>query len=177
MTVLALKHYQDRIEIATDSGRFYGSSEPKENNCVKILHPQDDIHFASCGSEAEGNLFELYSMTRKPEINTRHGILKYFGDFLQWKKKLTDNFIQENDYFFIFEEIPYQIWRGLNIEEIKVEEFRTLGAGMQEAKCAMYLGKSPKEAVALCLELNCYTSGPVQCWEITIKPRVHQWQT
>lgn len=167
MTVLALKHYEDRIEIATDSGIFYGDYE-KENNCIKILHPQDDIHFASCGPMSEGNLFELYSMTRKPEINNRHGILKYFGDFLQWKKKLTDNFKHEGDYFFIFGQKPYQIWRGLNIEDIEEGEFRTLGAGMQEAKCAMYLGKSPKEAVELCLELNCYVSGSVQCWSMGI---------
>ncbi len=163
MTVLALKHYEDRIEIAADSGLFYGDSGMKENNVIKILHPQDDIHFAASGSLSELNLFELYSMTRKPEINTRHGILKYFGDFLKWKKDLTDKFDQENSYFFIFEETPYQICRVLDIQNIKVGEFKTLGFGMQEARCAMHLGRSPKEAVELCLELNCYTSGPIQC--------------
>ena len=167
MTVLALKNYEDKIEIAADSGTFYGQDGAKENGSIKIVSPKENFHFAATGWVSEKNLFELFCLKNEPEANTRHAILRYFSDFIHWKKQFTDKLEQNCHYFIIYETLCYQIQGGFDIESIPTGSFRALGAGMQEAKCAMYLGRSPYEAVELCLKLNAWTSGEIQQLTIT----------
>lgn len=173
MTVLAIKHYKDRIEVATDSGTYWGGTgmkedgKTKERRHCKILSPKTYLHFMGTGFLSETHLFELFCTKHDPETNTRHGILRFFSEFIKWKKEFTDKLEQNNAYFLIYQKIPYLIDGGFDIQNIEVGEFKTLGAGMQEAKCALYLGKTPKEAVELTLKLNSWTSGKVQ--ELVIK--------
>jgi len=166
MTVLAVKNYKDRIEIATDSGGFYGNSGAKDENFQKLFEV-NNIIFCSTGSCSESNQFELFCQNRKPEGNKRLDILRFFVEFRKWiisefSKTFKDDKILENNYFFYYQEKLYHIWNNLDIYEIKEGEFDSNGAGFREAKTALYLNKSPREAVEVCIKINCWTAGKIQ---------------
>ena len=166
MTVLAVKNYKDRIEIATDSGVFYGESGFKENNSIKIIEV-NKIIFSSTGFVSEKNFLELYCSTRTPESNKKLDILRFFSNFRKWQiSEFSVNFekteIIKNNFFFYFNGKIYKITSNLTIEEIKEGEFDSGGAGYREAKTALYLGKTPREAVEVTLKVNAWTSGKVQ---------------
>ena len=162
MTAIALWHYQDRIEIAADSGIFWGGHGMKEDTSVKIKSPRDDLWIAGTGFCSEINLFDLFCSSRHPEANSRHGVLRFFSEFIAWKKTFSEKTTQENTYFLVFKSTPYIIDQGFDVQEIKVSTFNSIGAGMQECKAAMYLGKTPKESVELAIRINTWVSGVVQ---------------
>ena len=166
VTVLACKNYKDRIEISADSGVFWGLSGHKENNLIKI-HEINSIIFASTGWVSESNLFNIFCATQKPAGIKEIEILNFFVVFREWQQnKLKIIFeskeVIKNDYIFVFEYELYIVNSNLTIRRILVGEFDAIGAGMVEAKTALYLGKKPKEAVEVCLKLNCFTSGIIQ---------------
>jgi len=161
MTVLAVKNYNDRIEIATDSGAF--NNYRKEENQQK-LYEVNNIVIAACGSRAISNLFYLFCSFNSPEGNEQLDILRFYNRFL---KDLKDNYNNnitniENNYFIYYDKKLYELWYNFDIKEIKVDEFSALGAGMQEAKTALYLGHSPKEAISITTKLNVLTAGEIQ---------------
>lgn len=164
MTVLAVKNYKDRIELAADSGVFNGWW--KEENFIKIVEINNMI-FMSAGSVSEQNLLELFCVTRKPESNQKLDILRFFSEFRNWQIKefsikFEDGDIIKNEYFFYFDHKIFKIGHTFTISEILEGEFSSEGAGRQEAKTALYLGHSPKEAVDICVKLNVWTAGKTQ---------------
>lgn len=166
MTVLVVKNYKNRIELCADSGVFYGYSGSKEENSTKIFQV-NNITFMSTGYVSEKNFLELFCSTRKPESNKVLDILRFFSDFRKWMISefnccFEKDEIIKNNYFFYFDGIIYRITSNLTIKEIKEGEFDSDGAGYREARTALYLGHSPKEAVRICIKLNCWTAGKVQ---------------
>ncbi len=165
MTVLAVRHYGDRIEIATDSGGFLGRSGVKNENTQK-LYEINDIVFCACGVAGESNLFELFCSSKKPEGSRKLDIVRFFADFNKWLKaefnKTFNNDVLNNNYFLFFEKKLFHIWNNLDCYEIKEGDFESNGAGMVEAKIAMFLGQSPIEAVQTTIKFNSWTAGEVQ---------------
>lgn len=174
MTVLAVKNYKDKIEIAADSGIFRGFGR-KEENLEKIIEI-NDIIFASTGLVSESIFLKLFASTRKPESNNKLDILRFFVEFKQWQKNTLDisfnNKVLNNNYFFYFDGKIFHFEGDGYIREIKVNEFASDGAGFQEAKTALYLGHSPKEAVDICIKVNCWAAGETQV-KIINKPNAN----
>lgn len=160
MTVLAVKNYKDRIVFAADSCCFI--KESKRDNIDKIIQV-NDIVFMSSGTLSELNFFELFCSTRKPESSKRLDILRFFIDFRKWQIETLnvsfDEYIINNTYIIYFDKKLYKVERDLLITEVKEGGYITGGYGHVEARTAMYLGHSPKEAIEVCVKLNVWTAG------------------
>lgn len=166
MTVLAVKHYGNRIEIATDSGGFLGSSGVKNENTQKLYEVNDIIYCAS-GIAGESNLFELYCSTQKPEGNRKLDIVRFFANFSKWMRsefnKTPDvRDVLYNNYFFFYEKKLFHVWGNLDCYEIEEGKFASNGTGLVEANVAMFLGQSPRQAIETTIRFNYWTAGAVQ---------------
>lgn len=173
MTVIVAQNTKDKIILAADTGSFYGSSGHKrhlENHIGRLkICTANDITYASTGSVAEINNFRLFCSSKKPESSTELGMQRFFVDFGTFRKNMNlnqgDNALVANYYFIVYEKKLFHFQAG-GVAEIFEGDFATDGAGYRESYMAMHLGKSPKEAVDLTIEMNIWTSGKTQVVEI-----------
>jgi hypothetical protein len=173
MTVLVAQNTKDKIILAADSGAFYGDYHKvhlhNHKGRLKIAEV-NNIFYASTGLVAEINNFRLFCSSKKPETPNEVGIQRFFVDFAKFLKEMNlrcDNphSIIDNSYFLVYEKRLFHYQCG-GVQEILEGDFATDGAGFKEAYMAMYLGKTPKEAIDLTIEMNVWTSGKAQIVEI-----------
>ena len=169
MTVLIAQNTKDKIILAADTGLFMGNSKLHFSNhkMQKKILTVNDITFSSCGYYAEQINFVIFCLTRKPESANILGIQRFFIDFGKWLKEqsLSEKGDLRNHYFFVFDKKLFHSQDG-GIQEILEDDYATDGAGYKESYMAMYLGKSPKEAIDLTVQMNVWTSGEAQIVEI-----------
>ena len=169
MTVLIAQNTKDKIILAADTGLFRFSSQIHCSNHkmqYKIL-TVNDITFSSCGRYAEQINFGIFCLIRKPESANILGIQRFFIDFGKWLREqcLSERGDLQNNYFFVFDKKLFH-FQDAGIQEILEDDYATDGAGYKEAYMAMYLGKSPKEAIDLTVQMNVWTSGEAQIVQI-----------
>jgi hypothetical protein len=171
MTVLIAQNLKGKIILAADSGAFYGSYHKIDitnHKGIRKIMSINDITYSSTGAVSELTNFGLFCQTRKPESANPLGIQRFFVDFGKW---LKDQGIKEisqvgNNYYLVFEKKLFSFNSGA-VSEIFEDDYATDGAGFKEAYMAMYLGKTPKEAIDLTVKMNIWTSGEAQIVEIT----------
>ena len=169
MTVLIAQNTKDKIILAADTGLFRFSSQIHCSNHkmqYKIL-TVNDITFSSCGRYAEQINFGIFCLIRKPESANILGIQRFFIDFGKWLREqcLSERGDLQNNYFFVFDKKLFH-FQDAGIQEILEDDYTTDGAGYKEAYMAMYLSKSPKEAIDLTVQMNVWTSGEAQIVQI-----------
>lgn len=153
MTVIAARKYPDRIEFASDSMLTVGDEKSAQDSfCFNKLYECNGLIVGSAGASYEGSLFRIYCSTHKPSGVGINSIVDFFFQFEQWIKTKSDGWRLENSYLICFEGHLFKVFSGLEIFEIK--EFESIGVGYPIAKTALYLGKSPVEAVEIAIELS-----------------------
>lgn len=168
MTVLLLKHEKDKIILGADTGIFYGNYHVKDLKDHKLqtkIYQVNDIVFADTGVCSESCNFALFCSTRKPESATTLGIQRFMVDFGKYLKDMNLSEKVQNFYFIVFQKRAFHFQLGAT-EEILEGDYETDGCGFKEAYMALYLGKSPKEAIELTIKMNSYVSGSPQIVEI-----------
>ena len=170
MTVIIAQNLKDKIVLSADSSVFQGHNKYHSNNHInwRKIRQVNGITFSSCGLLKDIINFELYCSTRKPESNTALSMQRFFVDFKKWlneNKLITDNDSLNSNFFVVYDGMLFHYMEGAIYEIIK-GEFQTDGAGKCESYMAMYLGKTPKEAVELTIKMNVWTSGETQIVEI-----------
>lgn len=84
-------------------------------------------------------------------------------EFSEYKSDITGNSKIENDYIIVYDSKVFSIC-SLFVNEIK--NYDAVGAGMDFANAALYLGHNPKEAVKVACELCCYVADPIVEYEV-----------
>lgn len=161
MSVVAAKVYTDHIEVAADSIIVQG--DMKRSGFFSKLECINDMIIGACGTAREASLMWQFAKTHKPESATERDVLAYMVEFLKWKKDFGGDAEIENDYV-----IAYQ-GRLFEIEETfvnRVKDYVAIGACMYFATAALYLGQSPKNAVKVACDLNCYVAEPIVSYEM-----------
>ena len=164
MSVVAAKIYNNKIYMAADSILVYGSSKSTNGNFAKINYINDMI-VGGCGYAEEISLLWHYMRTHKPESATEKDILDYFVEFSKWKKDYSGNGSITNTYLLAYQGHLFEV-EHMFVYEIK--DYVAIGAGMDFANAALYLGHSPKKAVKVACELSCYVAEPVIQYEMDI---------
>lgn len=159
MTVIACKVDNGIIEIATDSITVRGYTQSRgKNTSHSKLFTINGITVGGTGKASESFLFETFLATHLPKKNTVDSILELKVAFSDWHDKKVGEKIS-NDYIIVYKGKAY-VTESFFVEEIVTYE--AIGAGMDFALTAMYLGHSATKAVEAAIELSIYCEHPVK---------------
>jgi ATP-dependent protease HslVU (ClpYQ) peptidase subunit len=158
MSVVSVKVYKDTIKIAADTGMFYGDSKRTGSGAYSKLAKVNNMIIGFVGRTEEGSLMMHYADTHKPLAANEKDILSFIIEFSQWKSNITGQSNIENEYIIIYDGKVFYVEKMFVFE---VDNYRAIGAGMDFANAAMYLGHTPKEAVKVACELSCWVAEPI----------------
>ncbi|HQU73805.1 MAG TPA: hypothetical protein PKV71_10255 [Calditrichia bacterium] len=159
MSVVCCRVYEDRIEIASDSITVRGWTQEKGRDNHSKLVAVNDMVIGSVGRAEDSSLMQLFCATHKPEGASESDILSFMVEFLDWKKKKTDQKQTSGVFILLFEGKAFYI-NGFFIKE--VVSYEAIGAGMDFALSALYLGHNVEKAVETACELSVMCEKPIQ---------------
>ena len=161
MSVVAARKYPDKLVFASDSIRVSGHL--KETSRVTggeqgKLFEVNNMIIGSVGYVMELSFMQIFARNHRPAAATVEAVLDFIVEFYAWAKSKDDGFGRKNEYLFGIEGNIFRIIDSYLVE--KLSEFGAIGAGEHFALTAMYLDKTPEEAVEIANELCVYCSGP-----------------
>jgi ATP-dependent protease HslVU (ClpYQ) peptidase subunit len=115
------------------------------------------------GDAQEGALFLIFCKTRKPREASVEALVEFMSDFQDWLGKKIDNTTLENQYIIVLEKKAFML-EGFFIKEIT--DYTAIGAGMDYALAALYLGNSVKESIKAACHLSIYCEEPINIIEV-----------
>ncbi len=159
MSIVACKINENGYEIAADSITVRGYTQTKNNTKRSKLFEVNGMVIGSVGYAEESSLLHIFAKTHQPASATEEGILEFWGEFSEWKKKRIDHSGIENSYFIGINGIVFAVHEWL-IEQ--VTSYEAIGAGMDFALAALHLGHDAEAAVATAIELSVFCEAPIQ---------------
>ena len=157
MSVVSAKVYSDKIVMAADSQVSYGNYKDTSGNFAKMRRI-NDVLVGGAGSLEELSLMWHYMGTHNPSGNSLKDILEYLVEFRRWKKDLTGDSSFENNLLIAYNG---KLFSAYGIAVVEISNFDSVGCGMKYANAAMYLGHTPREAVRVACELDCFVGEPI----------------
>jgi ATP-dependent protease HslVU (ClpYQ) peptidase subunit len=160
MSVVACRVFTDGYEIAADSILVRGYTQDKGGTrTFSKLFEVNNIVVGGVGAAEELALLNLFCHTHWPNSGTERGMLEFFNEFASWKKKHIDKGNIENTYLIGYDGKVFHV-AGWFISEVTT--FEAIGAGMDYALAALYLGCTTHRAVETAIELSVYCEGPIR---------------
>lgn len=162
MSVVAAKKYSDKLVFAADSIRVSGyltETYRVVGDEQGKLFEVNDMIIGSVGYIMELSFMQIFARNHKPSAPTVEGVLDFMVEFYAWAKKKDDSFGKKNRYLIGIEDSIFRVCDSYLVE--KINEFSAIGAGEHFALTAMYLDKTPEEAVEIANELCVYCSAPI----------------
>jgi len=158
MSIVTVKKVDGKWEAAADSITVRGYTQSKNKDSK--LNRVGEFIIGTAGYASIGTLFFEYIGNHQPKSNTRDGWTRFLVEFNTYLKGLTDNFKdKDNDFLIIYRGKAWYL-SGFYIDEVK--KYQAIGAGMDYALGALYLGHDPKKAVEVACELSVYCEKPVK---------------
>lgn len=159
MSVVACKITKEGYEIAADSISVRGYTQTKNNTNRSKLIEVNNMVIGSVGSAEESSLLQIFAKTHQPAAATEEGILEFWSEFSDWKKKRIDKNGIDNVYFLGLNGVVFYINRWLIAS---VTTYQAIGAGRDFALAALHLGHSAEEAIETAIELSIFCEAPIQ---------------
>ncbi|NEN99871.1 MAG: hypothetical protein F6K50_31670 [Moorea sp. SIO3I7] len=162
MSVVAARKYPDKLVFASDSIRLSGYL--KQTHRVTgdewgKLFEINNMIIGGVGYTMELSFMQIFARNHSPAAPTVEAVLDFIVEFYSWAKDKDDTFGRRNEYLLAVEQDIFCISDGYLVD--KINEFGAIGAGQDYALTAMYLDKTPEEAVAIANELCVYCSAPI----------------
>jgi ATP-dependent protease HslVU (ClpYQ) peptidase subunit len=161
MSVVAVKVTKNKITIGADSILVYGNTQEKDK--FAKLNEVNGMIIGDVGDAQEGALFLIFCKTRKPREASVEALVEFMSDFQDWLGKKIDNTTLENQYVIVLEKKAFML-EGFFIKEIT--DYTAIGAGMDYALAALYLGNSVKESIKAACHLSIYCEEPINIIEV-----------
>jgi ATP-dependent protease HslVU (ClpYQ) peptidase subunit len=161
MSVVAVRVTNKKITIGADSILVSGWTQEKDK--LAKLNEVNGMVIGDCGDAQEGGLFLIYSKTRKPREASVEGMVEFMSEFQDWYRNKTEETKLTNQYVIVFEKKAF-VMEGFWCKE--VTDYTAIGAGMDFALAALYLGNSVKEAIKASCHLSVYCEEPINIIEI-----------
>ena len=168
MSVVCAKVYNDRIVIAADSICVRGWSKDATNNFAKLGRINGMI-IGGVGYAQETSLLYQFAKTHRPLNATDRDILDFIVEFGGYQRDLTGSFGINNNYIIGHGGKLFAV-ENMFVREIK--EYVAIGAGMDFANAALYLGHTPIEATKTACDLCCMVAEPIIVEEMIINENI-----
>jgi hypothetical protein len=163
MSVVACRFTEKEIEISADSISVQGYTQEKGRDKFSKLNQINGLTIGSVGYASENGMMQIFSSTHKPSAPTEDGILNFLAEFAEWKKKKTEKYEIANNFIIVFE------GHAFVSNEFWVKEFTSyeaIGAGMDFALAALYLGHDTVKAIETACELSVFCEKPIKTFRI-----------
>lgn len=158
MSVVAVKVYENKIEMSADSIIVCGGrQELYYGNHTKMIQINDMI-IGTSGSCEEGGLMWMYAQNHRPVSASERDVLEFFVEFVNWKKDKSSCSTLNNHYLLAYDGKVFHIQNYMVLE---VDKFAAIGAGADYALAALYLDKGAPEAAKVACDLSCYVAEPI----------------
>ena len=161
MSVVAVKVTKNKITIGADSILVSGWTQEKDK--LAKLNKVNGMVIGDVGDAQEGALFLLFCKTRKPSEASVDALVEFMSEFQDWLDKKTGETKLSNEYILIIEGKAFMM-EGFFIKE--VTDYTAIGAGMDFALSALYLGKSVKDSIKAAYHLSVYCEEPINIIEV-----------
>jgi len=161
MSVVAVKVTKNKITIGADSILVSGWTQEKDK--LAKLNKTNGIIIGDVGDAEEGALFLLFCKTRKPRESSVDALVEFMSEFQDWMNNKTGESKLSNQYILIIEKKAFMV-EGFFIKE--VTDYTAIGAGMDFALSALYLGNSVKESIKAACHLSVYCEEPINIIEV-----------
>lgn len=158
MSIIAVKILPEGFEIASDSILVRGYTQTDCNTTHAKLFIENNIIFGGVGYAEETSLLRVFANTHILKNLTELTILDYLAEFEEWRYKKTNKNNMENNYFIGGPE--GKVFYVNNWHIAQVATFEAIGAGMDYALAALYLGHSVIGAIDVAIKLSVYCTGP-----------------
>ena len=156
MSVVAVRIEKNKIVIGADSILVSGYTQEKDK--LAKLFQNEWMVVGDVGDAQEGALFQIFSKTRKPRESSVEAITEYMFDFFQWNKEKTESNELNNSYIIIFEGKAFLV-EGFYVKEVK--DYAAIGAGMDFALAALYMGSSVHDSIKTACHLSILCEEPI----------------
>ena len=180
MSIITAKIYRDKKKVifASDSLALYGEQKTKSKKLFEIY--KNFFYIGTTGSVTDKN-FLCYYIKNLFDLDLYNNN-KYCNDelflhklFIEASKKVIDDKLVINDkpnilnfnMLVYFNKKLYQIYTYIEKEfsiEINLlnKDYMAVGRGEEYVLCAMYLGKSPEEAIKIANEFSYYIDNDIK---------------
>lgn len=168
MSVVAVKVQKDKIVIGSDSIRTHGWTQEKDKE-AKLWKIDDNTILGAVGSCDDAFLFKQFLETHRPKEPTEERIMDLWAEFTQWVKAVMQdgNYkVNSTSFFLVFNGKVFYI-NGFFIRE--VTDYYAIGAGMDYALAALYLGSSVEKSIETACELSIFCEQPINLMEVRRK--------
>jgi ATP-dependent protease HslVU (ClpYQ) peptidase subunit len=166
MSVVSVRVEKNKIVIGADSILVTGYTQEKDK--LAKLFQNEFMIVGNVGQAQEGALFQIFSKTRKPREVSVDAITEYMFDFYSWKKEKTEGTELNNTYIIVTGGKAFLV-EGFFVKEVK--DYTALGAGMDFALTALYLGSSVEDSIKAACHLSIYCEEPINIIETEINKK------
>lgn len=161
MSVVAVKVTEKKITIGADSIIVQGWTQEKDK--LAKLNEVNGMIIGDVGDAQEGALFLIFCKTRKPREGSVDALVEFMSEFQDWMSNKIDETKLNNQYIIIIDKKAF-IVEGFFIKE--VTDYTAIGAGMDYALAALYLGNSVKESIKAACHLSIYCEEPINIFSV-----------
>ena len=161
MSIVACRITDSGFVMAADSISVRGWTQRRAEQPSKLFCTNGLI-VGAVGFSEEVAMMDMYCTTHRPHDNTDRAMLEFISEFAQWREQRTKEYKIENAYLIGICSDKPAVYSVSGWAIGRVADFEAIGAGMDFALAALYLGHSVTEAVETAIELSVYCENPVQ---------------
>lgn len=164
MSVVAVRKEGSKITIGADSIRITGWGTQEKDKLAKLFRVSKDLIVGTVGDAAIHSLFREYLKNHLPKSNTEYGWTSLISEFSTYLNDLKNAPKLEHAAFIIANKGKVFFVDGYFVREIN--DYYAIGAGMDYALSALYLGASVKEAIETACHLSIFCEKPANVMEM-----------
>lgn len=162
MSVVAVKVSKDKIVIGADSqSTSYWHNKNSTNKVYKI---SDEFVIGGVGYTSHNQMMSMFCETNKPAGNRKRDILEFFVQFHEHMKKKDTDYRPHNSWLLAFSGKAFWVTDDLLIDE--VNDYHTIGSGMEYARAGLYLDKTVEESIKIACDLTVFCGEPIEVFEV-----------
>jgi ATP-dependent protease HslVU (ClpYQ) peptidase subunit len=164
MSVVAVRKESSKITIGADSIRISGWGTQEKDKLAKLFRVSKDLVVGTVGDAAIHSLFREYLKNHLPKSNTEYGWTNLIGEFSNYLNDLKNAPKLENSAFIVVDKQKVFYIASYFVREIN--DYYAIGAGMDYALSALYLGSTVKKAIEAACHLSIFCEKPAYVIEI-----------
>jgi len=164
--VAAKKNEYGEWEIAADSIALCADTiiNQKGNRSYAKIKRVGSMIIGGTGNYSDIGLLFIFAKTHVPKDDTEDSVLDWFVEFLDWRSKKVEGYSMDETNFMML--IGGNCFMLEGTLCLKVAKYMAIGAGMDFALTALYLGKSPEEACKAACALSNLCEEPVRMFRL-----------
>jgi len=172
MSVVAVKVEKTKITIGADSIRLFGLTQEKDK-LAKLSVINKEMVLGAVGDSATNSLFKDFLENHLPKTNNEAGWTMLIRDFANFLCELKNAPKFESSNFLIVYRHKVFLVSGYFIRE--VNDYYAIGAGMDYALAALYLGASVEKAIKAACHLSILCEEPINIVQVNGKGIIHNY--